>query len=248
MNCLNKQTTPLGQGVTPYAFRRSIYIKIKYCQTFIGIGRKATLRLTLCRVKPYIKQTFSASTIPNKVLVRKEPAAKKAAMMKSWHLILGILVMLAAVPPATADFYRYKDKHGNTMYTDDLSKVPVDQRQQVQSYEDSRSAPAASAVQEAQKAPAQEQDDTTDKKAYDQLKQREQTLRNEYNNLKAEYDRLKKAEQEAVTPAQRKAHNKQVEEFNTRFQTYEKKRNALETDLNALNKKIDEKQAAEKKQ
>ena len=169
-------------------------------------------------------------------------------MMKYWPLILSLLIMLAAFQPASADFYRYKDKHGNIMYTDDLSKVPADQRDQVQSYEESSGTPPVSADQGEQKSSTQAEGKNDNQKAYEQLKQKQETLRSEYDGLKAEYDKLKKAEQEAVTPAQRKAHNKQVEEFNARFQAYEKKRDALAAEIDAYDKKANEKQAAEKKQ
>ena len=168
--------------------------------------------------------------------------------MKCYLLILSVLMVLTAVPPASAEFYRYTDKHGNVMYTDDLSRVPADQREQVQSYEESQSAPVSTTRQEEHQPPAEEQEAINEQKEFDQLKQREKTLQSEYDELKAEYDRLKKAEQEAVTPAQRKEHNVKVENFNARFQTYEKKRKALEADFNAYDKKITAKQSTKKKE
>jgi hypothetical protein len=53
---------------------------------------------------------------------------------------VGLLVVLVVlVSPASAQFYRYVDSQGKVLYTDDILKVPVNQRPHVQQYTESQS-------------------------------------------------------------------------------------------------------------
>lgn len=72
---------------------------------------------------------------------------------------LGIILIAAmlAVPPASAEFYRYVDENGNIRFTDDITMVPREQREKLREYQDaingSEDTPEAS--QAAPAAPAE---------------------------------------------------------------------------------------------
>ncbi len=57
--------------------------------------------------------------------------------MKVAFFLLVMLMMV--VCSASAQIYRYVDPQGNVLYTDDLLKVPADQRSRVQQYGESQS-------------------------------------------------------------------------------------------------------------
>ena len=51
--------------------------------------------------------------------------------MKVFKLILCMFVVFFAFP-AASEIYKYVDEYGNTHFTDDFSKVPVEQRPTVE--------------------------------------------------------------------------------------------------------------------
>ena len=53
-------------------------------------------------------------------------------MNKITSVIVALFLVLAA--PVTAQFYRYIDKDGNLRFTDDLNRVPVEQRTSAYEY------------------------------------------------------------------------------------------------------------------
>ena len=148
--------------------------------------------------------------------------------MKSLIMMI-VLILMAMTLPATAEFYRFTDRHGNVIYTDDLSKVPPEQREQVKSYQESKYRPPREA------APKDDQDKATDStgedKEYTRLRQQEEALETERNALKTERDRLNKEKIEAVTPEQIKEYNRSIVDFNARIQAYEEKRDAYAAEV-----------------
>ncbi len=142
--------------------------------------------------------------------------------------VFGIICLLAALVPAqptSADVYRYTDRHGNEIYTNDLNKVPVGQR------EDAKVSDGENLVK-----PGSSDGELKEERV--ELEALKAKLREEFHALAEENARLKAEQKAAVTPAQRKAFNKQVVGFNTRFQAYKEKEAAYKTRLEQYNKRI----------
>jgi chromosome segregation ATPase len=139
------------------------------------------------------------------------------------------LILLAMTLPASAEFYRFTDRHGNIIFTDDLSKVPPEQREQVKAYHESKYRPPK------EPDPKVDQDKATDNagedKEYTRLRQQEEALKTERNALQTERDRLNQEKIEAVTPEQIKEHNRSIVDFNARIQAYEEKRDAYAAEV-----------------
>jgi hypothetical protein len=102
--------------------------------------------------------------------------------MKIKHFIWVPLVLLIWVIPASADFYRFVDEKGNTIYTDDINKVPVEQRGHVQYYEESVSDPAETTNEKHASSDTSKNDAAT---ADEDLKERER-LQAQENELSRE--------------------------------------------------------------
>ena len=161
---------------------------------------------------------------------------------------MGILIFFSLFAgSASAEFYRYVDGHGNVLYTDDLSKVPPDQRKGIQSYEAFE--PKPEPVIKEEKA-VQETNNEKDKQARQKLLEQQASLNKEYDQLMVERSKLNDEKDKAVTTAQIKEYNKRIVDFNARIQAYEEKRDALTREVKAFNDRSgdQEQQKAEKKQ
>lgn len=140
---------------------------------------------------------------------------------------MGLLLVLFVVFPAAAEYYRYQDEHGNTIYTDDLSKVPPDQRANIASYDESISKPFTKPEEKpAALNPTPANISEADDKELRQLEKEGDRLTQEYQALAIERDKLDKEKEQAVTRRQIKDYNKKIIDFNTRIKAYEEKRDA----------------------
>jgi chromosome segregation ATPase len=142
---------------------------------------------------------------------------------------IALLMLFVMIQPVSAEFYRYVDPHGNVIFTDDLSKVPPDQREQVKSYEESKYRPpkAPEKTDEQKKTPQ----DAGEDEQYNRLRRQEETLEQERNALKAERERLNQEGKEAVTPEQIKEYNRSIVDFNARIKAYEEKRDVYAAEV-----------------
>jgi predicted RNase H-like nuclease (RuvC/YqgF family) len=160
--------------------------------------------------------------------------------MRFLQTIFNLMVILSLAIPAWAEFYRYVDPHGNVVYTDDLSKVPPDQRDKVQPYVESQSPPPP-VVEKKADAPAKTPAaDGALEKERQQLKSQEKDLNQEYENLMKMRSQLNKDKAKAVTKAQIKDYNEKIIDFNKQIQSYEHKRDALAEQVKTFNKKVEE--------
>lgn len=162
-------------------------------------------------------------------------------MKKIWFCNLALFTALAWASPGMGEFYRYQDAHGNVIYTDDLSKVPAEQRSQAEMYEESETSINPEKVQENKAADSASNSQAVDldalKKEGERLLKVKEELDKEYQTLAKENAELKTEQEAAVTPDQIKAINKKVVGYNARFQAYHEKSAAYETDVKAYNER-----------
>jgi hypothetical protein len=148
-------------------------------------------------------------------------------------ITIGLFFLVTLAQPVSAEFYRYEDRHGNIIYTDDLSKVPLDQREKAKPYTESvAQPPKAPKQQENQK---KEDPVNTGDKEYERLRQQEEMLTRERDDLTKERDRLNQEKKNAVTPQQIKEYNRSIVDFNTRIQALEEKQKVFTTDVEKYN-------------
>ena len=158
-------------------------------------------------------------------------------MKKIWFCYLALLVAFLWASPGMGEFYRYQDAHGNVIYTDDLSKVPAEQRSKTEMYEESVTPPPSQdekAVKSDSDAPI---DTETLRKEGERLLKVKAELDKEYQALAKENAELKTEQEAAVTTDQIKAVNQKVVSYNARFQAYHEKSSAYETDVKAYNER-----------
>lgn len=159
------------------------------------------------------------------------------------QLIFSILLLSIAFPGSLwAEFYRYTGEDGAIHFTDDLSQVPLDQREQVEAYTGTQTPPPApepAEVPKAQKAA------NLAKEAIANLEEQRQSLVTRQETLKTEYERLMnvKAETEVLrqtadTPEKQQALKDKLTALQADITKYDTQTKALEEEVNAFNEAI----------
>lgn len=177
---------------------------------------------------------------------RKMPFMDGRWPIERWHMerigvIAFLLATISLATPAGAEFYRYLDQHGNVIYTDDLSKVPIDQRDGAETIGDASPITHRQTVTQGPNngmgAPQADHKASLRRERI-QLDEIKRELDSEFQRLADENARLKAEQKAAVTPDQIKAVNKKAVSFNTRFQAYQEKDAAYKTQLEAYNNRV----------
>jgi chromosome segregation ATPase len=160
--------------------------------------------------------------------------------------LLAILAMFVLTPiEATADFYKYIDENGNIIFTDNLSKIPKNQRDKVEKYHEpppiSRS--KVSDVDNAQKSDSNDNPkiSATDEKMNakrEELEKRRTQLEQEYEVLMKEKTDLERQKAEAKGRDEIKNYNEHVRLFSDKLNKYNEKRMSLETEVTEYNHTI----------
>jgi hypothetical protein len=167
-----------------------------------------------------------------------------------------LLITFLMLPgSASSEFYRYMDGSGMTRFTDDFSKVPLDQRSNVKAYSEQASPPAISpspstdsALEtpglEASETPAAgtemaakgtQPSETESLPTAEELKKTSAAFDAEYEELMRQKTALDQAQADLKNPKEIKAHNSQVLLFNARIEDFEKRRDALHQKVQAYN-------------
>jgi len=156
----------------------------------------------------------------------------------TWTIVI-IFLLLAG--PVAAQFYRYIDKNGSLRFTDDLSKVPAEQRPNIRENNKPETGPAPSskeAVRAIEKSPAPRAEPSANHAqsaaaaaangtvSLEELRARIEKMNGqleaEYLTLVKEKDALAKGKDSKRTREELVSYNKSVDAFNRRAENYEK--------------------------
>jgi hypothetical protein len=156
----------------------------------------------------------------------------------TWTIV--ILFLLLAGPVA-AQFYRYIDKDGSLRFTDDLSKVPAEQRPNIRENNKPETGPAPfskEAVRPIEKSPATSAEPSANhpqgaaataadgtvflEELRDRIEKMKGQLEAEYLRLAKEKDALVKGRASIKTLEELVGYNKSVDAFNQLAENYDK--------------------------
>jgi predicted RNase H-like nuclease (RuvC/YqgF family) len=159
-------------------------------------------------------------------------------------MIVPLIISLCS--PVSADFYKYTDENGNIRFTDDLSRVPKNQRPDVKSYEESESTPPPAAPapkKDAGQLPAEtkSETDTGLESQSKQIKDKKDNLDREYQALMKEKARLESEMKTSKPIDETIQFNQKISNLNEDIIKYDEKRKALNAEIEAFNAKMAEK-------
>jgi len=161
-----------------------------------------------------------------------------------WIIVLVLILLTASV---SAEIFKYVDKDGNVLYTDDLSVVPEEQRPGIdvvsEAADKAYSAPEDTKPQQAQTKTAETNDSEEIK---ERLEKQREALAKEATALQEEIEGLKK-EKEALVSSRRfksgadsrimkqlKGLNKKIAASKQKFQDFEKKKAVYEVEMKTM--------------
>lgn len=156
------------------------------------------------------------------------------------YAVFGLLAAMALISPADAEIYKYADRHGNIIYTDDLSNVPADQRRQAEIHPRTDRIQPPLSWGAVSNHTAEVESEDQQKRLLDERKRLtdiKEKLDREYKSLAKENAELKNEQKSAVTPEQIKVINRKAVSFNTRFKAYLEKEAAYKARLEAFNQR-----------
>ena len=159
-----------------------------------------------------------------------------------------VLILMSFSISASAEFYRYEDEKGNVHYTDDLSKVPKNQRTDIYEYTESQNETDddQKGVQNSlESQPLSEekeigdQDEATElAKIKSGLDRRKKELEKEYQALMKEKEQIAKDEKKIRSRTAAKEHNKIISKYNEKIEDYEARKKIFDAEVKKYNARV----------
>jgi hypothetical protein len=137
------------------------------------------------------------------------------------RLVTVLLILLVLPVLTSAEIYKYRDKNGVLRFTDNLTEVPVSQRENIEQYREIK-APAGAV----EKAPADAQPAPDPKAMEKELLSEKEILDNEYQQLMEMRSSIEAAPQPG-TPEEIAAHEKKIKNYNAQLKIYEIKQKSF---------------------
>ena len=161
---------------------------------------------------------------------------KETSMKLKLFVIL--ITLLFSTVAVFAEFYKYVDKEGNILFTDNLSEVPKNQRLGVLEYDETKKQ-TDSSKQSGDTEEAEEEfvDNTSNDHPVD-FDNRRKALEQEHLVLKKENEELANIRKNLKTKAQIESYNKKVLSINEKIKNLKKNRNTLNVEIEEYNKSI----------
>ncbi len=116
----------------------------------------------------------------------------------------------------SATYYKYIDKSGNTVFTDDLSQVPEEQRESIDSY---KSFQSDSNTDQSETGSAEDKNDPV----VGDFEEQRKKIESEQKELAQEKERLLREQKTIRTPEQQEAYNLKVRKINKRIEAFRDK-------------------------
>ncbi|MBL0731471.1 MAG: hypothetical protein JJW03_01250 [Desulfosarcina sp.] len=155
-----------------------------------------------------------------------------------------LVALLFSTVTAFANFYKYVDKEGNILFTDNLSEVPKNQRPGVIEYDEpenkTNSSKESGYAEKAAKIQPEEDrpvDNTSDDPAAD-FDNRKKALEHEYILLKEENTELANTKKNLKTNAEIERYNKKALLIKEKIEKYKKNEAELNAEIEKYNKSI----------
>ena len=165
-------------------------------------------------------------------------------MKKPLMVCLAIIVSLMLTTSSPAQIYKYTDENGQKRWTDDLSQVPIEQRESAEHFEDmgnESQEPTTTATQEQDNpavAPAADQPEADSEPDRQSLMKEKVDLEDQYRLLAQERKALEQMKLEQNDASNRTELNQRISAFNAKTKQYETQLNAYKKKVETYKKKI----------
>lgn len=165
-------------------------------------------------------------------------------MKKTILAIFSILLALLLTAYSNAEIYKYIDENGQKRWTDDLSQVPVEQRDSAERMETEATfeTPSDQASDDAAPPdPAEKMEEATsdtDEPNREALEKEKADLDTMYQELLQEREQIEKAKAEAKGAQAKGPLAKRITAYNEKAEKYEQRLKAFNNDVSNYNQRI----------